>query len=369
MFWESISADKEESMKGVSDMSQDIERLDSEKITDKIYTIRGLQVMIDSELAELYGVETKNLNRAVNRNIERFPENFRFQLSDEEYKNLRFQNGTSSEDKFLRSQFVTLKKEKLTSQTVISNNSDFLRFQNGTLKNDESVSQTVTPEDNRGKHRKYLPYVFTEQGVSMLSAVLNSPTAIEMSIKIINTFVNMRRFLSENGQIFQRLDLIEKRQIAFESKADDKFNALFNALEDKSIKATQGIFFDGQVFDAYVFIADLIKTAKESIILIDNFIDETVLLLLSKRNDNCKVTIYTKAISEQLKLDLKKYNAQYPRIEIKIFNDAHDRFMILDEKEIYLIGASLKDLGKKWFAFSKLEADTLDILRRLGNGK
>ena len=199
----------------------------------------------------------------------------------------------------------------------------------------------------------------------MLSAVLKSPTAIEMSIKIINTFVNMRRFLSENGQIFQRLDLIEKRQIAFELKADDKFNTLFNALEDKSVKSTQGIFYNGQMFDAYVFISDLIKTAKESIILIDNFIDETVLLLLSKRNDNCKVTIYTKTISDQLKLDLKKYNAQYPRIEIKTFNDAHDRFMILDEEEIYLIGASLKDLGKKWFAFAKLETDTLEILKRL----
>ena len=175
-------------------MSQDIERLDSEKITDKIYTIRGLQVMIDSELAELYGVETKVFNQAVKRNIERFPENFRFQLSDGEYKNL--------------------------------------------------TSQIVTSSSAHGG-RRYLPYVFTEQGVSMLSAVLNSPTAIEMSIKIINTFVNMRRFLSENGQIFQRLDLIEKRQIAFETKADDKFNALFNALEEKSIKATQGIFFDG----------------------------------------------------------------------------------------------------------------------------
>ena len=123
------------------------------------------------------------------------------------------------------------------------------------------------------------------------------------------------------------------------------------------------------MFDAYVFISDLIKTAKESIILIDNFIDETVLLLLSKRNDNCKVTIYTKTISDQLKLDLKKYNAQYPRIEIKTFNDAHDRFMILDEEEIYLIGASLKDLGKKWFAFAKLETDTLEILKRLENIK
>lgn len=334
-------------------MSQEIEVLDSEKITNRIHTIRGFQVMIDSELAELYGVETKNLNRAVNRNIERFPESFRFQLTEDEFKNLRFQNRTSSENEFLRSQNATL------------NDSDFLRFQNGTLKKEEILSS----EDNRGKHRKYLPYVFTEQGVSMLSAVLKSPTAIEMSIKIINTFVEMRKFLSSNGELFQRLDLIEKRQVAFEMKADDRFNELFNALEDKNTKKTQGIFFDGQVFDAYVFISDLIKTAKESIILIDNFIDETVLLLLSKREKNCKVTIYTKFISDQMKLDLKKYNEQYPKIDIKVFKDAHDRFMILDEKEIYLIGASLKDLGKKWFAFSKLEADSFDILGRLGYGK
>ena len=319
-------------------MSQELELINTDKITNKIYTVRGLQVMLDSELAELYGVEPKRLNEQVKRNIERFPDNFRFQLSDEEYKNLRFQNGT-------------LKNNELVSQNVTPDDDMNLR------------SQIATSSSAHGG-RRYLPYVFTEQGVSMLSAVLKSPTAIEMSIKIINTFVNMRRFLSENG-IFQRLDLIEKRQIAFELKADDKFNTLFNALEDKSVKSTQGIFYNGQMFDAYVFISDLIKTAKESIILIDNFIDETVLLLLSKRNDNCKVTIYTKTISDQLKLDLKKYNAQYPRIEIKTFNDAHDRFMILDEEEIYLIGASLKDLGKKWFAFAKLETDTLEILKRL----
>ena len=298
-------------------MSQEIEILDSEKITNKIYTVKGKQVMLDRDLADLYQTETRTLKQAVKRNVERFPDDFMFELNDDDIA--------------------------------------------------EMVSQSVIPSKSYFGGAK--PFAFTEQGVSMLSAVIKTAVAVDISLKIIRAFVNMRRFLSENGQIFQRLDLIEKRQIDFESKADDKFNALFNALEEKSIKATQGIFFDGQVFDAYVFIADLIKTAKESIILIDNFIDETVLLLLSKRNDNCKVTIYTKAISEQLKLDLKKYNAQYPKIEIKIFNDAHDRFMILDEKEMYLIGASLKDLGKKWFAFSKLEADTLDILRRLENGK
>lgn len=323
-------------------MSQEIEILDSKKITNRIYTIRGLQVMIDSELAELYGVELKRLNEQVKRNEERFPENFRFQLTEEEFNNLR-------------SQIATLKND--------------LASQNVTLDDDQNLRSQIATSSLKHGGRRYLPYVFTEQGVSMLSAVLKSPTAIEMSINIINTFVEMRKFLSSNGELFQRMDLIEKRQVAFEMKADDRFNELFNALEDKNTKKTQGIFFDGQVFDAYVFISDLIKTAKNSIILIDNFIDETVLLLLSKREKNCRVTIYTKFISDQMKLDIKKYNEQYPKIDIKVFKDAHDRFMIIDEKEIYLIGASLKDLGKKWFAFSKLETDSFDILGRLGYGK
>ncbi len=321
-------------------MIDKLELIKDENISSKIYNIRGLQVMLDSELAELYGVETKVFNQAVKRNEERFPENFRVQLTEEEFKHLRSQSATSSEDKFLRSQIVTLEKEDLKSQGMLS-------------------------EDMRGKHRKYLPYVFTEQGVSMLSAVLKSPTAIEMSIKIINSFVEMRRFLSSNGELFQRLDLIEKRQLAFEMKTDDKFDKIFSAIESNEVKPKQGIFFDGQIFDAYTFVTDLIKSAKSSIILIDNYIDETVLTMLSKREKGCIATIYTKTISEALKLDLKKHNSQYPSIEIKNLSEAHDRFIIIDDKEIYHIGASLKDLGKKWFAFSKFDINAFEILNKL----
>ena len=298
--------------------------ISKETIQNKIYTIRGLQVMFDKDLAELYQVETKNLNKAVKRNIERFPENFRFQLTQNEYDNLRFQFGTSSLD-------------------------ESLRFQNGTL------------ESQRGKHTKYLPYVFTEQGVAMLSAVLRSTIAIQVSIQIIDTFVQMKKLISENSLIYQRLDLLEQKQY----KTDDKVNMILNAIEDKSIKPKQGIFYDGQVYDAYIFVADLIKSAKKNIILIDNYIDESVLTLLSKREQNISVTIYTKTISKTMQLDLNKYNEQYPKIELKKFTSSHDRFMIIDEKEVYHIGASLKDLGKKWFAFSKLEMEAFEILVKL----
>ena len=161
--------------------------------------------------------------------------------------------------------------------------------------------------------------------------------------------------------MFERFERIEQRL----SLHDDNFNQIFNAIEDKSLKPKQGIFYDGQTFDAYVFVADLTKSAKSSIILIDNFVDETVLLLLSKRASTCKATIYTKTISKQLQLDLKKHNEQYPNIEIKKFNASHDRFLIIDEKEIYHIGASLKDLGKKWFGFSKMDSDSFEMMGRL----
>jgi len=214
--------------------------------------------MIDSDLAELYGVQTKNLNRAVNRNKERFPEKFRFQLTAEEWENLRFQ-------------FGTLKRAH-----------ESLRFQNGTLETDSSLrSQIATLEKGRGKHRKYLPYVFTEQGVAMLSAVLHSETAVKVSVQIMQAFVEMKKFISTNINIFHRLDTIEKRQIGYQMETDQKFEQIFKALEDKSIKPKQGVFYDGQVFDAYVFIADLIKSAKKSILLIDNYIDESVLQLFT----------------------------------------------------------------------------------------
>ncbi len=286
----------------------------SDSIKNKIFTIRGVQVMLDSDLAELYGVEIRVLNQAVKRNIERFPEDFMFQLNKEEFDSLR-------------SQFVTLKK-------------------------------------GRGEHRKYLPYAFTEQGVAMLSSVLKSKKAIEVNIKIMRAFVAMRKFLSANAQVFQRLDRTEMKLL----EHDKNFEKLFKALEHH--KPKQGIFFDGQIFDAHKFVSSLIRKAKKSIILIDNFIDESVLILFTKRNKGVSVVIYTKNISKQLELDLKKFNLQYDTIEIKEFSKSHDRFLIIDDKELYHIGASLKDLGKKWFAFTKIDFGLKEILMKIEeNGK
>lgn len=302
--------------------------LNEDTIKTKIYTIRNQQVMIDSDLALLYGVTTKRLNEQVKRNFERFPTSFRFQLTQEEYENLRLQIATSSLNNSLRSQFATLKNK-------------------------------------RGEHTKYLPYVFTEQGVSMLSAVLKSPTAINTSIKIIESFVNMRKFLSSNNELFQKIESLEKKQLSYEIKSDEKFEKIFKAIEEKSIKPKQGIFYEGQVYDAYIFISDLIKNAQKSIILIDNYVDDSILTILSKRKENVTATIYTNEINKQLELDIKKHNMQYPKIEIKKFTLSHNRFLIIDDKEIFHIGASLKDLGKKWFAFSRLDVNSFELLSKL----
>ncbi|OHD85250.1 MAG: DNA-binding protein [Sulfuricurvum sp. RIFCSPLOWO2_02_FULL_43_45] len=288
----------------------EISIIDEHNIQNKIYTLRGLQVMLDRDLAELYGVETKVFNQAIKRNSERFPSDFMFQLTKDELENWR-------------SQFVTSNKEKM------------------------------------GLRRA--PYAFTEQGVSMISAILKSPTAVDMSVKIIRTFVTMRKFISHNGVLFQKIDTIEQKLL----KHDAKFNQLFSAIESKDLRPDYGIFYEDQIFDAYVFVSDLIKSAKRSIVLIDNYVDESVLVLLTKRADGCKATIYTKMITSQLSLDLKKHNAQYPPIQIKEFSASHDRFVILDDEEIYHIGASLKDLGKKWFAFSKFEKGSIEMLGKL----
>ena len=302
-------------------------------IENRIFTIQNSQVMVDRDLAEMYQVPTKVLNQAVKRNIERFPLEFRFQLSDDENNEL-----VTNYDRFknLKSQSVTSSKNSLRSQSV-------------TLKN------------NRGKHSKYLPYVFTEQGVAMLSAVLRSDIAIQVSIQIINAFVQMRKSLIANAGILQRLDKIEEKQIT----TNQTFEKVFKALEQKNTIPTQGIFFDNQVFDAYTLIADIVRTAKASIILIDNYIDDTTLTHLCKKETNIKVTLLTKTISKQLQLDVKKANIQYPTVVVKQFTKAHDRFLIIDQKEIYHIGASLKDLGKKWFAFTKLNANSVTILKTI----
>jgi hypothetical protein len=198
----------------------------------------------------------------------------------------------------------------------------------------------------------------------MLSAILRSETAIKVSIQIIDAFVEMKKFIAVNAGIFQRLDKVEQKQI----EADKRFEQIFKVLEDKSIKPKQGIFYDGQVFDAYVFIAGLIKSAKKSILLIDNYVDETVLQLFTKRKKTVAVTIYTKNLTKVLKQDLEKYNSQHPEITIEKFTKAHDRFLIIDETAVYHFGASLKDLGKKWFAFSKMDMKAVEMITNLKNG-
>ena len=303
--------------------------IDNQTIQSKIYTIRDVQVMLDEDLALLYGVESKRLNEQVKRNIERFPEKFRFQLTENEYENLRSQIATSSLD-------------------------NILRFQNGT-----------SSLDKQHGGRRYLPYVFTEQGVSTLSSVLSSDKAIKIHIDIMRAFVNMRKFLSQNASLFTRIDSIEKRQISYEIKNDTKVDAILNAIEEKGTPQKRHIFYDGQIFDAYLFVSDIIKSAKSSIKLIDNYIDESTLVLFTKRDEKVDMKIYTKTISKQLKLDLEKHNAQYPKIDIEIFDLSHDRFLIIDEKDIYHFGASLKDLGKKWFAVSKMDINSFELLGKL----
>ncbi len=299
-----------------------------ENIQKKIYTVRGLQVMLDEDLAALYAVDIKALNQAVKRNIERFPESFMFQLSGEEFKSL---------------------------------NRLF-----GPLKNEDSLrSQIVTLNSRRGKHRKYLPYAFTEQGVAMLSAVLRSETAVRVSIQIINAFVAMRRFLLSNAQVFQRLDSLEMKQIATEKKID----YVLTAIENKSVSPKQGIFYNGQVFDAWLFVSGLIRSAKKSVLLIDNYVDDSVLSLFSKRRKSVGVTILTGHISRQLEIDAKKFNEQYEPLTVRQFNSSHDRFLIIDETDLYHFGASLKDLGKKWFAFSKMEIGAVEMLENLRKGR
>jgi len=222
------------------------------------------------------------------------------------------------------------------------------------------VSQNAIPSKKYlGGH---LPYAFTEQGVANLSSVLSNDMAIEVNIQIMRAFVSMRRFIASNVQIFYRLDTVEKKQI----EHDKKFDEIFNAIQSRDIKPEKGIFFDGQIFDAHKFISDIIRSANNNIILINNYIDDSVLTLFNKRNKNVQVTIFTKDISKQLLLDLVKYNSQYNPIELKEFNQSHDRFLIIDNKEVYHFGASLKDLGKKWFAFSKFDKEAFKILDKLG---
>lgn len=276
-----------------------------------IRVIRGQQVMLDRDLAELYGVETRRLNEQVKRNIERFPEDFMFQLTSNEFDNLK-------------------------SQIAIS---------------------------SWGGVRK-LPYAFTEQGVAMLSGVLKSPTAVEANIRIMRAFVSMRHFMVNNVAFFQRLETIEfnhlesnkvqAKILAHQEVQDHRIDEIFRRLDEGMYKPKQGIFFDNQIYDAYSFVSELVKSAKQRIILIDNYVDETVLTLLDKRGENVSATIYTQQVSRQFRLDVDRHNSQYPPIEVDVFRRSHDRFFCIDDT-VYHVGASIKDLGKKWFAFSKME--------------
>jgi len=280
-------------------------------IQSRIYTIRGVQVMLDHDLAELYGVNTKVFNQSVKRNLDRFPERYMFTINDAEFASLR--------------------------------------------------SQIVTSNGRGG--RRYLPNVFTEQGVAMLSAVLKSETAINVSIRIIDAFIEMKHIISENAQLFKRVDTLEIKQI----ETDNKIEKVLTALENKQLQPKQGIFFEGQIFDAHNFVSDLVRSSEKSIVLIDNFVDDSVLTLFSKRKYGVNLKILTKNVTKQLRLDIKKFNEQFPVAEILEFDLSHDRFLIIDNESVYHIGASLKDLGKKWFAFSKMDIEIDYILKRIGN--
>jgi hypothetical protein len=282
-----------------------------EKVINKIYHIRGKKVMLDRDLAALYGVKAIRLREQVKRNLSKFPSHFMFQLTEQEVEIMVSQNAIPS-------------KQHLGG---------------------------------------YLPYVFTEQGVTMLSSVLNNETSIQISIQIVKAFVSMRKFLMANASVFQRFELIELKQL----KTEERVEQIFKALEATQTPPSQGIFFDGQIYDAYELMSKIIRSAKKEIILIDNYIDETVLTHLSKRAEKVVAIIYTKSISKVLQLDLERHNSQYPPIQIKELRDSHDRFLIIDQKELYHIGASLKDLGKKWFAFSKLNAFLPELLGKIEN--
>ena len=282
-------------------------------VESMILEVRGQQVMLDHDLASLYDVETKALNQAVKRNIERFPSNFRFQLSEEETNEL-----VTNCDRF----------EKL-------------------------------------KHSSSLPFVFTEQGVAMLSAVLRSPTAIRVSIQIMEAFVAMRRFLASNTSLFQRVETLEHNQLLLfnhQSESDRRLGEVFQQLNNPRLTPKEGIFYDGQIFDAYAFASDLIRSARKRIILIDNYIDESVLMMLAKREEGVTADIVTRRVTEALTLDLERHNRQYSPVDVRECDRYHDRFLIIDDT-VYHLGASLKDLGKKLFAFSRMEVRAEEIMK------
>ena len=312
-----------------------------EQIESLIITVRGKQVILDRDLARLYGVETKRLNQQVQRNIERFPEDFMFQLTKEEAESSR-------------SQFATLESDEanLRSQNATSSENEILRSQNAT---------------SSWGGQRYLPYAFTENGIAMLSSVLRSPMAIATNIHIMRAFNAMRHFIGSHAQVFQRLEVVERNQLALTTQVTEnnkKLEEVFKRLDAGDTKPEHGIFFDGQIFDSYIFINDRIREAKKRIILIDSYIDDSVLKMLDKREKGVTVKLYTNLSFGSLKVDLKKHNAQYALIDAEQFNRSHDRFLCIDDT-VYLVGASLKDLGKKWFGFSKMGVTTDELLSKM----
>lgn len=306
--------------------------LTNEDIKNLIYTIRGKQVMLDSDVAMLYNYETKKINQAVKRNIDRFPEKFCFQLTEDEFSNLR-------------SQFVTL-------------NENHINFEQ---KNNWSQIVTSSKRDN-SKHRgkKYLPYVFTEQGIAMLSGVLKNDIAVQVSIHIMDAFVEMRKFLMINGQVFERLTSMEYKLL----EHDKKFDEVFNQLQlEENIK--QRIFFDGQIYEAYSLIVDIIRKANKKILIIDNYIDDSILKMLTKKKNSVEVVILTSDKSNIENLDIKKFNKEYPILKVAKTNKFHDRFIVIDNKEMYHLGASIKDLGKKCFGINRIE--DMEIIEKIIN--
>lgn len=293
-----------------------------EMVQSHIYTIRGQQVMIDRDLAFLYSVETRALNQAVKRNIERFPERYMFQLTKDEFNTLRSQIATSNNDWAI-----------LKSQNVIS---------------------------SWGGIRK-MPYAFTEYGVTMLASVLKSKSAVDVSIRIIDAFVAMRRFISANAGMFQRIERLEQHQAV----TDEKIDKVLQRMDELAPAVTpEHIFATGCVWDAWSYVSQLVRSAKRRIILIDNFVDERVLTLLTKRGKGVTATIHSR-YTEQFKLDLEKHNAQYEPIEfIQLSQKAHDRFLIIDD-DVYLMGASVKDMGTSLCAITKMEMSPDTILALL----
>jgi hypothetical protein len=310
----------------------DLRRINIESM---IHVIRGQQVMLDSNLAMLYGVETKRLNEQVKRNINRFPEDFMFQLTKEEASRLRSQIVTSNNEGASRSQIATIKQgpDNLKSQIATS---------------------------SWGGTRKR-PYAFTRNGIAMLSSVLHSETAIGVNILIMRAFTAIPEIVNHNAQVIQRIFTIEQHQL----KTDEKIGAILEKIEEIAPKLLpEQVFQTGCVWDAWTYVSDLVRSAKQRIILIDNFVDDRVLSMLTKRSDGVSATIHTR-YSEQFLIDLKKHNEQYPAIEfIQLPHRHHDRFLIVDER-LYLLGASLKDIGVGLCAVTEMTITPEDILKLL----